>query len=237
MEPDDDPEARIRDLERPLADSARASEFGGTESGGSGYPPYPPPPPGPVPPPVVPSAPSYGAGYGAAFPGATPRSATGNRVFWIVAAFFVVGMLVAVGGVAVYVARHVHRSNFVVLSPTPTTSAPGVTARSPIPPGSATRTATAGPSTPPPGGSISVAGVNEHKTIACNDSDVSVSGISNTVVITGHCASLDVSGMQNSVTVDEADTIAASGFDNEVTYHSGSPKITKAGDSNEVERG
>lgn len=97
MEPDDDPEARIRDLERPLADSARASEFGGTESGGSGYPPYPPPPPGPVPPPVVPSAPSYGAGYGAAFPGATPRSATGNRVFWIVAAFFVVGMLVAVG--------------------------------------------------------------------------------------------------------------------------------------------
>lgn len=46
-----------------------------------------------------------------------------------------------------------------------------------------------------------------------------------------------MSGMQNSVTVDEADTIAASGFDNEVTYHSGSPKITKAGDSNEVERG
>ncbi|MGD9620039.1 MAG: DUF3060 domain-containing protein [Mycolicibacterium sp.] len=43
MEPDGDPEARIRDLERPLADRARASELG-TQPYGSGPLDTPPPP-------------------------------------------------------------------------------------------------------------------------------------------------------------------------------------------------
>ncbi|CFR86846.1 membrane protein [Mycobacterium tuberculosis] len=76
-----------------------------------------------------------------------------------------------------------------------------------------------------------------NRTIACNDSIVSVSGMSNTVVITGHCTSLTVSGMRNSVTVDSVDTIEAAGFNNEVTYHSGSPKISNAGGSNSVQQG
>ena len=75
--------------------------------------------------------------------------------------------------------------------------------------------------TAPSGGQISVAGVSESKTIACNDSHVSVSGVSNTVTITGHCANVTVSGMQNHVTLDDSDQINASGFDNVVTYHSG----------------
>ena len=54
----------------------------------------------------------------------------------------------------------------------------------------------------PPGGQLSVAGVGENKTIACNDSDVSVSGVSNTVTITGHCTAVTVSGIQNKVTLD-----------------------------------
>ncbi len=130
------------------------------------------------------------------------------------------------GGIAAYSAHRFSRGGLVILSPTPSTSR--------------TQTPNAGPSTPPappPGGSLSVFGINENRTITCKDSIVSVSGVSNTVVITGHCASLTVSGLKNSVTVDAADTIEASGFNNQVTYHSGSPKISKAGDGNVVQQG
>jgi hypothetical protein len=89
---------------------------------------------------------------------------------------------------------------------------------------------------PPQGGQLSVSGISENKTIACNDSIVSVSGVSNTVTITGHCVSVTVSGMQNQVTLDTADAINASGLDNQVTYHSGSPQINSGG-SNVVQQG
>jgi Protein of unknown function (DUF3060) len=56
-------------------------------------------------------------------------------------------------------------------------------------------------------------------------------------VISGHCTSLTVSGVQNSVTVDAVDTIEADGFNNQVTYHTGSPRISKSGDSNVVQQG
>jgi hypothetical protein len=46
-----------------------------------------------------------------------------------------------------------------------------------------------------------------------------------------------VSGVQNSVTIDAVDTIDASRFNNKVTYHSGTPKISNAGDSNVVQQG
>src|SRR6476660_7231890 len=49
MNPDDDPEARIRALEQPLADKARASELGST--------PYTPPGEAYVPPPLPPMPP------------------------------------------------------------------------------------------------------------------------------------------------------------------------------------
>jgi DUF3060 family protein len=89
---------------------------------------------------------------------------------------------------------------------------------------------------PEPGGQISVAGVGDNKTIECNDSLVSVSGVSNTVTITGHCVSVTVSGMDNIVNMDTADTINASGFDNKVTYKTGTPEINSGG-SNIVGRG
>ncbi|MDT5086432.1 MAG: hypothetical protein QOJ61_3475, partial [Mycobacterium sp.] len=84
---------------------------------------------------------------------------------------------------------------------------------------------------------LTISGISENRTIACNDSAVSVSGVSNTVVITGHCASLSVSGVQNSVTVDAADSIEASGFSNRIIYHTGSPGIDKSGDGNVVQQG
>jgi hypothetical protein len=62
------------------------------------------------------------------------------------------------------------------------------------------------------------------------------SGISNTVTITGHCVNVTVSGVENQVTVDTADAISASGFDNRVIYHFGSPAINSGG-SNVVEQG
>jgi hypothetical protein len=56
-------------------------------------------------------------------------------------------------------------------------------------------------------------------------------------VLTGHCATVTVSGIKNIVTVDTADTINASGFENRVTYHSGSPTVENAGSDNVVEQG
>lgn len=82
-----------------------------------------------------------------------------------------------------------------------------------------------------------MAGINENRTIACDENIVSVSGVSNTVTITGHCTSLSVSGVHNSITVEAVDTIEASGFDNKVTYHSGAPKISNSGGSNVVQQG
>jgi Protein of unknown function (DUF3060) len=228
MEREDDPEARIRELERSLADTPRASEVGGTQTPG-GYP-YPSGPPVAPPPPFS---------YGGQFPGTSPRPPTGNRVWWVLAAFFVIGMVALAGGVAAYSAHRLSSGGLVTSSPTPT-----ISTSSPAPSVTGTQTPSAGPSTsptsgpiPPPGGNLSVSGISENQTITCNESTVSVNGMSNRVVISGHCTSLTVSGVQNSVTVDAVDTIEADGFNNKVTYHTGSPSISKSGDSNVVQQG
>jgi hypothetical protein len=242
MEPQEDPEKRIRDLERPLAETARASELGGVPSGGHAYP---PPPPGPVPPPPppgsVPPPPTLSPyNYGTAFPGTTPRSSSGSRAWWILAALFVVGVLALVGGIAGYVAN---RSKTVLPSAGPGTSqfrsAPRTAPRNPNPTASGTQLPGTGPSNSPlpPGSPLTVTGMNENTTIACNDNIVTVTGQSNTVVITGHCVSLIVVGINNTITVDAVDTIDASGLNNQVTYHSGSPQVTKTGDGNDIHQG
>lgn len=241
MESQDDPEKRIRDLERPLADSARSSElgsgFGETPYAGR---PYPPPPPGPVPPPPAP--PPYG--YDGPYPYATPRAGGANRMWWIVGTAIVVGVLVLAGGIAAFAAHQLSGVRSIISSAAPRTSQATnpsrVNPRSPNPSAGGGQTPTAGPATPslpPLGGQLSISGINENKTIACNDSVVTVSGISNIIVIAGHCASLTVSGMKNSVTVDAADAIGASGINNQVTFHSGSPQITTSGDGNLVQQG
>jgi hypothetical protein len=92
------------------------------------------------------------------------------------------------------------------------------------------------PTAAPPGAQLSVSGMGDNKTLECNDNRVTISGVANTVTITGHCTTVTVSGMQNKVTLDTADQISASGVNNVVTYHSGSPDINNAG-SNVVEQG
>ena len=87
-----------------------------------------------------------------------------------------------------------------------------------------------------PGQTVTVSGIDENKTVACNDATVSISGIRNVVNITGHCVKVSVSGIENKITVDAADSISASGFDNKVTYFSGSPQIDATG-SNSVQQG
>lgn len=104
MNPEDDPEARIRELERPLADVARASELGGSQSGGYTYPPGPPPPP---------------YSYGGPFGGPSPRSSSGNRAWWILAAVVVVGVLVLVGGIAAFSAQRLVIAQRLAVDPSP----------------------------------------------------------------------------------------------------------------------
>ncbi len=165
-------------------------------------------------------------------------------MWWILGTVIVIGMLALAGGIAAFAAHQLSGVRSIIESPPTiprgTTSPPSIpnspSSRSPSP----TKTEATSPSTsptPPPGGKLSVSGINESRTIACNDSFVSVSGVSNTVVITGHCARVSVSGVQNSITVDAVDDIDAAGFNNKVTYHSGTPKISNPGDSNVVEQG
>jgi hypothetical protein len=239
MNSQDDPEERIRELERPLADAARASEPGQAPPPG-GYP-YPPAPPGPPPPPPPASPWTYGGGP---LYGSPPSSSSGNRTWWIVGTFIVIAFLALAGGIAAFAAHQLSGVRSTISSP-PSISAtfgpPSSATTSPRSPGpSSTRTRTTTPSTSPtpaPGARISVSGINENRTIACNNNIVSVSGVSNTVVITGHCTSLTVSGVQNAITVDSVDSIDASGFSNKITYHSGNPKISNSGGSNEVQQG
>jgi hypothetical protein len=234
MNSQDDPEERIRELERPLADAARASELGEPHPPG-GYP-YPPGPAGPPPPP--PPAPWT---YGDPFLGPPPKSPSGNRTWWILGTVIVIGFIALAGGIAAFAAHQLSGVRSIISSPPTISGTFGPPSSAPSGPGpSTTRTRTLTPSAspaPPPGGRLSVSGINENKTIACNDSIVSVSGVSNTVLITGHCTSLTVSGVQNSITVDAVDRIDASGFNNKVIYHSGTPKISNAGGSNVVQQG
>lgn len=250
MEPQDDPEKRIRDLERPLADTARASELGGDYSRiPPGSHPYPPPPPGPVPPPSYNAPPAYDVppsydapppySYGGPYPPGAPKSGGGNRMWWILGSVIVVGVLALAGGIAAFAANQLSGVRSIINSSTPNTAtvttSPRTTTRSPRP-----STRSASPSTSPApaaGAPLDISGIEENKTVACNDNIVTVSGISNTIVITGHCVSLTVSGAKNSVTVDAVDTIDASGVDNQVTYHAGSPKISNSGIDNVVTQG
>jgi DUF3060 family protein len=218
MEPDDDPEARIRALEQPLADTARATELGTTPytAPNSAY--LPPPLP-PMPPPVQGSyqPPGYGA------PWAPPPRKTSAGIPWVVLAVgAIVFMAVAVGVGLVIMNRAT--SSFPDI---PGVSIPSMPSMPSMPDQ---------PTAAPPGGQLSVAGMGENKTLECNNNHVSISGVSNTVTITGHCTNVTISGMQNKVTLETSDQINASGLENVVTYHSGSPDINNAG-NNTVQQG
>lgn len=252
MQPEEDPEARIRELERTLNDQARSSELGTGQSGsGTAY--LPPPVQGSPPPPAYGTpaygtpeygGPAYGATeyggqpypppgqpYGTQFP--APRK-TGGGISWAVFGLIAFVVLAVAAGVVVFTTK-VWNSGVsggggsIEMPAIPSISIPSLPAPS----------ASSAPETPTaaPGAEVTVSGMGETKTIVCNDGPVSVSGISNNVTITGHCVSVTVSGMSNQITLDAADTISASGFDNRVTYHSGAPQVDNSGSNNTVEQG
>jgi hypothetical protein len=238
MKSEDDPEARIRELEQPLADTARTSEAGVTPPPGKWTAPPPPrsytPPPGPpTQPPPLP--------YGGSFPGPSSSgiSSRSSRTWWIIAGVFVIGMIALPVAIFLFTAHQVSRSGLPTIFPTPIMPSNSPTGSATMPPTNATPPSmpTTSVSTAPAGENITVSGISEARTIACNGGSVSVSGITNNVVITGHCASVIVSGIQNQITVDAADTIQASGSGNQVTYHTGSPTIGNSGIDNVVHQG
>jgi hypothetical protein len=265
MNSQEDPEARIRDLERSLSDVASNSELGSSSSelgtstselgagqyGGSyGNPPPPPPPPPGYSPTGYPQAGYSAPGYSAApyaapytnpYP-TTPRSTGGFSWWWLVVATFVVGGVAVGAGVAVF-GTHLFSSG------TSITSSPrdrpdisgggGILTNMPTPPdfsgGITSEPQIEAPAAP--GGVVTFGGISENKTIACNESTVNISGMENTIVITGHCLSVNVSGIENIVTVDDAEAITASGFANRITFKTGSPEINNSGGDNVVEQG
>jgi hypothetical protein len=244
MNPQDDPEARIRDLERPLADVARTSELEAQYNGG--YVNAPPPPPQ-APPPGYYGAPFPGAQFpGTQFPGSTARVSGGFSWWWLIVATFVVGGLAVGAGVAVY-GSNLFSSDSPIASSTrsrPNVAGGGGTLTAvptsrPDIPGGNTQMPTAEPSVSavPPGTSVTIAGFGKNETIECNDGLINIAGSQNTIMITGNCLSLNVSGVENTVTVDGTPTIVVSGVDNRVTFHSGSPEINNSGFGNVVEQG
>ena len=228
---DDDPEARIRALEQPLAGRPQPTELGTTPYTGGGA--YQPPPVPPMPPPVT--GPDYGGqytppGYGAPW-GQPPRKSSAGIPWVVLGIGAVVFMAIAAGVGFVIVNRAT--TNFPDI---PGVSIPSIPSFPSMPSMPSTPGMPAQPTAAPPGEQLSVSGMGENRTLECNDNRVSISGVSNTVTITGHCTTISVSGMQNKVTLETSDQISASGLDNVVTYHSGSPDINNSG-NNRVQQG
>ncbi|MUL77971.1 DUF3060 domain-containing protein [Mycolicibacterium sp. CBMA 226] len=243
MSRDDDPEARIRELERAMNEQARASEL--TEPGQQWHPPAP-----------VASRP-YPAQYSSRpgpsrppqpWPPGVPATAARRMILGAVVLAVIAGPVVA--GIIVF-ANLTGKKHTTFLPPSagrqPSVSVSAPTSAHPGDESSVVvngTTVMSGPGLvelPPrsddPNRPIQIAGVRGHRTVACNDRPISISGVSNSVTITGHCSTVDVSGIENTVTVDSADKIVTSGMDNHVTYRSGTPEIPTPGGSNTVSRG
>lgn len=223
MNPEDDPEARIRELEQPLA--SYGVELGATEQAG-------PTPTSPLPPPVYsgpyqppPDGSPYAAPpFGVAYPQISRSAVPFGLVLGLIGA---VAVLI-VGGIGAVVwmmassdsgvsARPVAGGSFDDIPTWTPPDFPSVVVPTDQPPQVAVA---------PAGGHYSISGVDNVETVECNGSNISVSGVNNTVTLLGHCLNVSVSGVENKVEVDSADQIGASGFDNEVIYHSGEPDIT-----------
>lgn len=235
MDPKDDPEARIRELERPLAEAAHASELGTGKTAGPSGPPrtqpwtnaFPPPPPGP---------PAPWPGYEPYPAPPQPRRNSGAAPFFIL--FGAVTMILVAGGIAAVVmfgsntdAGKTDATDTDTVTDSQSTTIRQTTVNGVPLPGSGA------PTEVPAGETVIVSGINEHRTVECRENTVIVSGIENEVEILGHCIAVTVSGVENVITVESVETIGVSGFDNRVTYRSGEPDVSKSGQSNVVEAG
>ncbi|BBZ18572.1 DUF3060 domain-containing protein [Mycolicibacterium gadium] len=239
----DDPEERIRQLEQS------AAAYGARELG-TDQPPYGdgvnpssplPPPVYPAPPPAYGSPPSYGQQpygdpyqppFGTHYTPIQKKSGVPTGVvIGLIALVFVI--LAGIGVVVSFMSSTIDESldnpdNTRTFVP-PTITFPSFPDITGLPSDDTEQTATAD-------APASVAGVDETKTVVCENGDVNISGVNNTVTLTGNCGTVSVSGVENKITVDSANAISASGFDNEIVYLSGDPQINTT-DSNKVTRG
>lgn len=211
----DDPERRIRELERQLSD-AKGGPWenvpAGHEVGPAEVPGMMPPPPPPMmaPAPRGMNPPSYNV---------VRRQMDRRRRFsssWLV--FLVPGiMLIAVLVFHPYRAEKHSTPSMSGAEPTPDLSGAVITVG--------------------PGGNLTAEPANGTVTFACDRGDMTVGGNTNSVCLVGHCAHLTVKGSHNKVVVDSADAIDADGTGNQVIYHSGAPQISVAGSGNFVKKG
>lgn len=247
MEPNGDPEARIRDLERPLADRARASELGTHPSDAGPWdaatyvsagpqdtvpvPPYQYVPPPPMPPGADHPLPGYGSPYYA--PPQRVVHKRPNTALWLIPVVVIGLLAVGIIGVVVYFNSGSPDS----YTDTPPVSGGGGPLDAPQPPQVQTRTDSSEQVVVvDSGGFISIGGVDKTQTIVCDEGTVSISGVNNTIEVTGSCGSVTVSGVDNTVTVETAGTISASGFHNRVTFLDGDPQTSTSGSGNVIER-
>jgi|SRR5579884_323271 len=231
MDDQDDPEKRIAELERQLAERSPIVELGHQGATVTTSPDTPEAAPqSPTPAPSTPYGVSTGSPYGMGGGGADSlqwRRSRPWRRWRLVSIVAVFWLLIPVGhGVGRLLTHLTHHSpsgmNPITVSPT---VSPFRT--QPAPSG-----LTVGP-----GGVLSASGNGESRTIACNEGTLRLSGNSNTFTVTGHCRKVEVSGNYTHVTVDSADTIDAGGIYTVTVYHSGTPKITESGIGVTVNRG
>lgn len=216
MEPDADPEARIRDLERPLAERARASELG-TQP----YQALPPPGSSPYPSPYF------------APPQHVVRKRSATTAWILPLAIGAIAVSASIGAVVYFTSTSISVPSSDVAGgggPIDGPAEPELPALPDLPSDEAVVTVG-------PGESTSIAGVQTRRTVRCDGGTVTVSGMENVVEVTGACGAITVSGMTNVVRVETARTIAASGFDNRVTYRDGTPEVVTSGSGNVVEQG
>jgi hypothetical protein len=248
----EDPEERIRQLEQSAA-AYGARELGGDQpqySEGVNPSSQLPPPAYAPPPPAYGSPPSYGQQpYGDPYQPPfgthyTPIQKKSGVPVGLIVGLVVVVFVAILGGIAAVVwnvSSTVQESGIAggggsVDNPggtrtfvPPTITFPSFPDITGLPSDDTEQTAT-------PNAPASVAGIDGTKTVVCQNGDVNISGVNNTVTLTGNCGTVSVSGVENKVTVDSAVAIGASGFDNQVIYLSGDPRIDNTG-SNTVSRG
>jgi hypothetical protein len=225
MDDQDDPEKRIAELERQLAERSPIVELGhqgATVTTSPQTPAAPPQSPTPT------ASPPYGASTrspdGTAGGGADFLQFKGRppwrrwHLVWILAIFWLVIPLAnGLGLVLSHLRQH-------------SSSSSGMNSRT-VPPTVASFRTQPSPSgmSVGPGGVLSASGNAETRTIACNEGTLQLSGNSNTFTVTGHCRNVEVSGNYTHVTVDSADSIDAGGIYTVTVYHWGTPKITESG--------
>ena len=212
----DDPEKRIRELERRLADAKggpRENVPAGDEMGFAQAPGMmPPPPPGT----------RAGRPPGVGVPSYDVLRRQMNRrhrfsSFWLV--FLVPGIMA--------LALLVFQPWKVEKHATPSVSWSGT---GPSPDLSSALTVG-------PGGNLTQEPSGATFTVVCDQAELTIAGNGNSAYVAGHCAHLIVTGSHNKVIADNADAIDTDGSRNQVIYHAGAPRISVGGSGNVVQKG